>query len=212
MNQGTDHGRLWASDRKRNLVEAAGRVLTRDGVDAIRIPTVAEEAGVTRPVVYKHFANRQAIIIAVLEDFSEALDARFRSVLSDSGESFDASLRGVIIATCDTIEHKGPGPWRLLGSAGPDREVEQVAHEIRDRLLQPWSARIASTTGAPRDEVLALGHVTSAVTRGVLDFWVEGRLSRDRAMQITLRSVGALVREFAPSGIPDEDTAPPLPE
>ena len=65
------HGRLWAADRRRSLVVAAARLLVERGADAVRIPDVAAAAGVTRPVVYKHFPNRTALC----SDSSRALES-----------------------------------------------------------------------------------------------------------------------------------------
>ena len=67
--------RLWAKDRRQQLVDVASAIIAREGVDRVRIPEVATAAGVTRPVVYKFFPNRQALLVAVLEDFTDALRA-----------------------------------------------------------------------------------------------------------------------------------------
>ena len=194
---------MWAADRRRSLLDAAARLLDERGIDAVRIPDVAAEAGVTRPIVYKFFANRQAIIIGLLEDFFEAIEARYQQV-RDRGEiGLVAALREVIGATCDLIEEKGAGAWRLLGTTGPDPEVEEVAKELRARMLTPWLDRIAETTDAPELEVRAVARMSSIITRGVLDLWIDGEMSREQAVAISMRGVGAIVREFAAVPLPE---------
>ena len=76
-SQESPHGRLWAADRRKQLLGVAARLLAQEGLDGVRIPDVAAEAGVTRPVV-RHFSNRQAILVGVLEDFGATLQERGR--------------------------------------------------------------------------------------------------------------------------------------
>ena len=60
----------WAGDpplrgaARRRLVEAAARCIERDGLDATSLSSVAAEAGVSRPTVYRYFADRHALLLA----------------------------------------------------------------------------------------------------------------------------------------------------
>jgi hypothetical protein len=103
----------------------------------------------------------------------------------------------VLEATCDVLEAKGAGAWKLLANAGSDPEVERVARATRDRMLEPWVARVAATTGAPTSEARALAHMTSTATRAVIDLWLEGRLGRGQAIDCGTRAVQGLLAAFA---------------
>jgi AcrR family transcriptional regulator len=63
---------------------------------------------VTRQLVYRFFASRQALIVAVLEDFVAELTGRFGRV---RWPAFPEPRRGpgVCKAVCDTIEEGGFG-------------------------------------------------------------------------------------------------------
>ena len=197
--------RLTADDRRRTLVAAAGALLTAGGVDAVQIPEVARRAGVTRQLVYRFFANRQALLLAVLEDFAEELTRRFgaQAALGFPGTLTDAT-GGFLDAVCDTIEAKGVGPWRLLDAKGADAEVARLATAIDTRLLAPWHARIARTTGAAEREVAALARMIAAAGRAVLELWHAGVLTRAEAVRNAARGVGALLAAFtvAPAASP----------
>jgi len=56
---------LHAAARER-LLEAAARCIARDGMAGASIAAVAAEAGVSRPTVYRYFADRQALVEATL--------------------------------------------------------------------------------------------------------------------------------------------------
>ena len=85
----SQHNRLWAADRRKQLLDVAGRLLAKEGVDGVRIPDVAALAGVTRPVVYKHFSNRQAILVGVLEDFGQTLQERVQAAMGPDPAGLD---------------------------------------------------------------------------------------------------------------------------
>ena len=189
--------RLAADERRRELLAAAARLMPRDGVGAVQVAEVAAAAGVTRQLVYKFFPNRQALIMAVLEDFADDLEQRFggRAARGFPKNMTDAT-RVFVDAVCDTIEAKGVGPWRLLDAGGPDAEIARLAHAIDDRLLAPWHPRIALTTGASPREVAALARMIVAAGRAVLELWYGGVLTREEAVRDASRGVSAMLAAF----------------
>ena len=193
--------RLAPADRRRQLLAVAGALLTEHGVDAVQFADVANAAGVTRQLVYKLFPSRQALLKGVLEDFADDLSLRFgRGAASGLPSSLDEVARIFVEAVCDTIAAKGAGPWHLLDAKGPDAEVARLAGSIKDRLVTPWRARIAATTGVADREAATVAHMVVAASRAVLDLWCAGTLSRPAAVRDTVRGVGALLGAFT---VPD---------
>ncbi len=192
------HGRLWANERGQQLIEVATRILGDEGVDGVRIPEVAAAAGVTRPTVYKHFPNRQALLIAILESYGKKLQQRFDDALGDSEKlKLSDALQRVFGAICDSIEDEGEGAWNLLSSSGPDPEVERVAQQVRRQLIEPWLARVAEVTGISKKEAETVCGMIVATTAALLRGWRAGELPRDRAIETSVRASRALIKEFA---------------
>lgn len=190
--------RLAAVERRRQIVATAARLLTRYGVDRVQISEVAQAAKVTRPIVYKFFTNRQALIVAVLEDFEAELNQRFFTAWTQTNpDSLDTITRAFVDAVCDTVEVKGAGPWRLLDAKGPDKDVAKAGHKILDRMVAPWLSRIAEATGSGPKDVLVLAHMLVAGGRAVLELWFEGKVTREEAIGGTTRGVSALLQAFA---------------
>jgi len=191
------HRRLAPTERRGELLRAAAELMTTRGVDGVQFADVAAAAGVTRPLVYRFFPSRRALIMAVLEDYADDLTARFaRGALRSSG-SLDEVARVFVEATCDTIEDKGAGPWHVLGSKGPDPEVARLGQEILDRLMAPWQARIAHRFNMAEREAATLARMVVAAGRAVLELWYGGVLTRAEAVRDTARGVSALLEAFA---------------
>ena len=78
--------RLSREVRRDALLDAALALIGSDGVEAVSMEAVAEGAGVSRPLVYKHFANRGELLAAVyrreLLTLSHELSAEVASATS----------------------------------------------------------------------------------------------------------------------------------
>jgi AcrR family transcriptional regulator len=79
--------RAWAGDpptlhaaARERLLDAALRCIARSGMPGANVAAVAAEAGVSRPTVYRYFADQQALVEAALlhaaRDLTERLRAR----------------------------------------------------------------------------------------------------------------------------------------
>lgn len=102
--------RVPAEQRRRELLDAALRIVVRDGHAAVTMEAVAAGAGVTKPVVYGMFPNREALLgellrreqAAALEQLVELLPALRKGlaagahpadVLAESLDGFLAAVR-----------------------------------------------------------------------------------------------------------------------
>jgi AcrR family transcriptional regulator len=191
--------RMAPSERRRQILDEAARLLDEHGVDSVQITTVAERAQVSRPLVYRLFPTRRALVAALLEDFVEALDERFRrAVVRSLPGSLEEVVGAFVEACCDAIEERGAGPWRLLDARGLDAELTRAGQEALGRLLEPWTAQIGQLTRLGERRARTLVRVVVAAGRATLEGWLEGGVSRKQAIRDTTRVVTALLAEFAP--------------
>lgn len=88
--------RLSAEDRRSAIIDAARKLFSRNGFHGTGTSDIAAAAGCSEPVIYKHFASKQALFAAVLEDSMLAMRARFAAAAAEGeGDLFDAYLRFV---------------------------------------------------------------------------------------------------------------------
>lgn len=80
------------SDRQLEIIEAAGKILTRSGVGGLTIKNLAKEMQFSESAIYRHFTSKEEIIIAMLNYLAENMDERLSNLdsSSDSEESFRA--------------------------------------------------------------------------------------------------------------------------
>jgi TetR/AcrR family transcriptional repressor of bet genes len=63
--------------RRRQIVDATVRVMAGRGFDATSVQAIAREAGLAPGLIHHHFANKAAILDAVLAHLRETLAGRF---------------------------------------------------------------------------------------------------------------------------------------
>src|SRR3954453_16937188 len=88
-------------DRRSQLLAAADRVVQRDG-SAASMNLIAAEAGITKPILYRHFGDKGGLYRALAARHIDQLLARLRAALSTRGglrartrATFDAYLASV---------------------------------------------------------------------------------------------------------------------
>lgn len=188
--------RMTPEARRAQLLEVASSLLFEKGVEAVRIPEVAERAGVTRPVVYRFFPSRHAIFIALLEELSDALDTHMEAALATPSD-VHSMVTAFIDTTCDAIEACGPGAWLLLGGAALDDEVRGIVTEIEGRLAKPWVERVGRVLrGVDPVVVSAITAMLIAGSRAALGMWLRDEIDRETAAFTLTRAVGGILGEF----------------
>ena len=196
--RGARPGRLPAVDRRRQLLRTAAELLRREGIDGLELTRLAAEAGVSRPIVYRFFESRQALIVGLLEDLEAELGVRFAQVTARQlPAAVEDATRLFVDAACDVIEAKGVGTWELLGSKGPDPAVARLARKIHERLLAPWYLPVAAATGLDAREAETLSRMLVAAARSVLEEWYTGAISREDAVRHATRGVSGLLAAFS---------------
>jgi AcrR family transcriptional regulator len=190
-------GRVPPDARRRQLLDEAARILTEQGIEHLQITELAERAGVSRPLVYRQFPSRRALVRALLDDFIALVDERFhRALMRALPGTVESITTAFVEASCDAIEQRGAGPWQLLDARGADPEIARVGREIFARLLDPWQAQLAAFLGATPRRASSLLWVIVAAGRAALDGWIDGGLTRAEAVRDATRAVSALLVAF----------------
>src|SRR5260370_26675777 len=71
---GYRHGRVPRAVRERQLLDLAEEQLAEHGYDGLSIEEIARLAGVSRPIVYAHFKDKESLYLACLSRAREELE------------------------------------------------------------------------------------------------------------------------------------------
>ncbi|BDB41509.1 MULTISPECIES: SACE_7040 family transcriptional regulator [Mycobacterium] len=83
------------SDRRLQLLSAAERLIAERGFLAVRLDDIGAAAGVSGPAIYRHFPNKESMLVELLVGISARLLAGARAV-ADRGDDAAATLDGLI--------------------------------------------------------------------------------------------------------------------
>ncbi|MDF2157216.1 TetR/AcrR family transcriptional regulator [Algoriphagus sp. CAU 1675] len=68
------------SERQKELIDAAGRILTKSGIGGLTTKKLALEMGFSEAAIYRHFSSKEAIILTLLEFLRENMVSRLSSL------------------------------------------------------------------------------------------------------------------------------------
>jgi len=190
--------RVPADARRRQLLDHSARILTEEGLDRLEITLIAERASVSRPLVYRLFPTRNAVVRALLDELTALISERFqRAILRALPGTIESITTLFVEACCDAIDEKGAGPWLLLLDArGADPEVARIGREALSHLLGPWEEQLATFTGSPPRRAANHLWVIVAAGRAAISGWIDGSMTRAEAVSDATRAVSALVAAF----------------
>ncbi|OBJ88677.1 TetR family transcriptional regulator [Mycobacterium sp. 1165196.3] len=75
------------SDRRLQLLSAAERLFAERGFLAVRLEDIGAAAGVSGPAIYRHFPNKESLLVELLVGISTRLLAGARRVRADNADA-----------------------------------------------------------------------------------------------------------------------------
>jgi AcrR family transcriptional regulator len=75
--------RLKAPQRRQQLITVATRVFARFGYNAATTHAIAQAAGITEPILYRHFRSKQVLFVAIARQMSRQTMDHWRERIAD---------------------------------------------------------------------------------------------------------------------------------
>ncbi|MDJ1136315.1 TetR family transcriptional regulator [Streptomyces iconiensis] len=175
--------RLSTAERRRGeLLEAADRVVLREGPGA-SMNAIAAEAGITKPILYRHFGDKGGLYRALAVRHTDALLEALRAALdapSERRERVEATLDTYLAA----IEAR-PQVYRFLMHPAEDSTTGEGAFDVGQHsapLLRRLGEELAQVIAervdlGPESEELARvwGHGIVGMMHAAGDWWLRER-------------------------------------
>jgi len=201
----TTRSRLAPDERRSQLLDLGVRLLATRSLDELSIDLLAEEAGISRGLLYHYFGNKHAFHEAVVR---RAADDLIAQTAPPPGVDPLVRLQASVAAYVDYVLANFEGYVSLLkGAAGGNEALRAIHYEVRgvlsDRIFtQP------SPSGDSDNELVADTPHNRLVVRGwsalceeLVVTWAtdrrEGRdgVGRDELLEIIGGSLPALIRQ-----------------
>src|SRR3954454_6159773 len=118
--------RLTRDERRQHFLDAAARLITERGAESVTMKGVAAEAGVSKALGYRYFANRDDLLLALFDREVRVLDERTIAAVM-SADRFEGRLRAVVDVWQDLIVERG----NLMGSIQRSKLIEGPIEQRR---------------------------------------------------------------------------------
>jgi AcrR family transcriptional regulator len=161
-------------ERERQMLAVAGRAFAARGFHSVSMDEIAEQAGISKPMLYHYFGSKQALYVAYVRQQGSALLAGMREATDPDAPPAER-LRAGTLAFLGYVDEHRPG-WALLyreavSQGGPlAAEIAELRARIAaivQRLFAPVAGADADGTGA------ALAHAFVGAGESVANWWLE---------------------------------------
>jgi AcrR family transcriptional regulator len=206
----TGSRRLAATERRRLIEDAATHLFAERGYIATTIDDIVACAGVTKPILYRHFESKQDLVMTLLERHRDELAAApLDALLASADRPFAERLDAMLGAWFGYVEAH-PFVRLLLYDSSGDTEVAALVEELHDRqraadvaLLREFVPHI------PEHELVPLGEIIRS-SLSALGLWRLDHPDTDAAsVNAALRRVVLAIVESPHDGTQNPRTGKP---
>lgn len=142
--------------------------------------TVAARARVSRPLLYKHFANASELLASAYRRETVALDAEVAAAV-DRASDLEGAVRALVQTVIDEAEVRGTLLVRLIRAGARDAETHQEQRAREAGLVRQVSRLATDELGVPRREAMAACRILMTGVDSVIHQWQERPTREQRA-------------------------------
>lgn len=184
--------RLNPQARREQLLELGVRMLTSRTLDELSVEELAEQAGISRGLLFHYFRNKQDFHRAVVQRAADALlETTAPDATLDPLPRLTASLEHYV----DYVSTNYRAYLSLVrGAASGDDALREIFDRTRDVLTRRITDNIEvfGTSDGPTQRLLARGW--SAMVEEVVLAWVpDPRISKEELLSVLTRTLPALL-------------------
>ncbi|WP_432933686.1 TetR family transcriptional regulator [Microbispora sp. CA-135349] len=182
-------------ERRRHLLDAADRVIRREGPQA-SMAAIAAEAGITKPILYRHFGDKSGLYQALAERHARVVIDLLRPEFARAVADPRVRARATVEAYLDTIS-ANPNLYRFLfhrASAEDSRTRTQMAAIVRS---VGEELGVVLTQEGVADPVRAqvLGHAFVGMVQAIGDWWLDNHgLDRDTVVDSLVDVIAGVLK------------------
>jgi AcrR family transcriptional regulator len=172
------------------MLESARALFAERGYADVTMDEVATAVGVTKPLLYNYYGNKEQLFLACMKPAADALLEAVVSAVQAAPDA-PAALRAGIHAFFAFLDSDGEA-WRVLHDAKnaspPTREIAATMETYRARMRELVTASLQERTESPAVEPLSVAIFGAAEALG--RWWLRtGELSAERTAELLIRTI-----------------------
>ena len=158
--------------RREALLDAADRIVRRDG-PAASMATIAGEAGITKPILYRHFGDKSGLYAALADRYTGRLLGELQDAL-EAGRTRRDRVERTVDAYLSVIESE-PQVYRFLVHSDEAAPAQSQVRSFTRRLSALLAAGIAAELAVPPVRASAWAHGIVGMVQAAGDWWLDTR-------------------------------------
>jgi len=186
--------RMPAAERRQQLLDIALQVFAREGYHETSMNALATEAGVTKPVLYQHFASKHDLVVEVLNRVGDRLHSSVVAAVLTEKQPRDRVEAG--FKAFFRFFDDEPDAFTVLFESVLGAEPEFRGESLRiQATFAETVARVIHETN--RDDALAMAAGVNGLSEGMIRHWMargRGRSADEMAELATRLAWGGLER------------------
>jgi AcrR family transcriptional regulator len=162
-----------ARERRALIESAATRLFAARGYAATTVDDIVAAAGLTKPMLYRHFESKQELCVALLERYRADLIAAPLARYTPGAADRRAQLAPMIDAWLEYVEQHPDAARLLFTPIGGDPEVERVQRDLWARQRDTQTALLREFASIEDVEAEPLGEVVRAGFTAIALWWLD---------------------------------------
>ena len=118
--------RLKAAARREQLIEVATKLFARNGYEATTTSDIAKNAGVTEPILYRHFKSKQELFVAIVRAVSQQTMEHWKELIADEPDPAER-IRRIAAEFPQHTRHLDDAYHVLHGALSTSRDKKVIA-------------------------------------------------------------------------------------
>jgi AcrR family transcriptional regulator len=156
--------------RREALLDAADRIVQRDG-PAATMATIAAEAGITKPILYRHFGDKGGLYAALADRYTGALLRELQTALEAGTDRRDRVER-TVGAYLAAIERE-PQVYRFLVLSDEAAQAQSQVRSFTRRLSALLATGMAAELGVGPVRAAVWAHGVVGMVQAAGDWWLD---------------------------------------
>lgn len=183
--------RVTAAERRAGVLKAAAALFSQHGYAGTRLDDIAAAAGVTKPIVYRHFDSKKALYLALLSKHEQDLPIFISRVEEElPGLSPENLARAILGHWLDYVRENRHAWLMLFRDSSGDAEIQAFRLHASTRAREIMVTLVAAQAGdrMPQAQIEPTAELLRSGLAGLALWWIDNpRTAKDDVLEVAVR-------------------------